>query len=183
MIALYSKPEAFSAGECDRIIAAITALPSKDAMLVGQTKDHSLRTAKLVWVDDVDRLGWVMDRLIEIVRKSNIEQFDFDLREFAESPQVASYNAADSGHFAWHSDIGDGPVASKRKLTLVLQLSLPSSYEGGDLEIMPSAQVLSASRAQGCVSIFPSFALHQVVPVQLGIRHSLTLWAHGPAFR
>ena len=90
MIALYSKPEAFSAGECERIITAITAAPSKDAMLVDQTKDQSVRSAKLVWVDDVDGLGWVMDRLIEIVRKSNIEQFDFDLREFAESPQVAS---------------------------------------------------------------------------------------------
>ncbi|MDA9207505.1 2OG-Fe(II) oxygenase [Octadecabacter sp.] len=183
MTVLYSMPEAFSPGECDRIIAAITVVPSKDAMLVGQTKDHTLRTAKLVWVDDVDGLDWVMKRLIEIVRKSNVDQFDFDLREFAESPQVASYKASDSGHFSWHSDIGEGPVARKRKLTLVLQLSLPSSYEGGDLEIMPSAQVLSASRAQGCVSIFPSFALHQVVPVHCGIRHSLTLWAHGPAFR
>ncbi|MBT3467476.1 MAG: 2OG-Fe(II) oxygenase [Rhodobacteraceae bacterium] len=183
MMALYSKSAAFSAGECERIIAAITAVPSKDAMLVGQTKNTSLRRAKLVWVDDIDGLGWVMDRLIEIVRKSNVDQFDFDLREFAESPQVASYKASDSGHFAWHSDIGDGPVARKRKLTLVLQLSLPSSYEGGDLEVMPGAQVLSASRAQGCVSIFTSFALHQVVPVQHGVRHSLTLWAHGPAFR
>jgi len=105
MTALYSKPEAFSAGECDHIIAAITAAPSKEAMLVGQTKDYSIRTAKLVWVDDVDGLGWVMNRLIEIVRKSNVDQFDFDLREFAESPQVASYRASDSGHFAWHSGV------------------------------------------------------------------------------
>ncbi|WP_039017553.1 2OG-Fe(II) oxygenase [Halocynthiibacter namhaensis] len=183
MTALYSKPDAFSAGECDRITAAITAAPSKDAMLVGQTKDQFLRTAKLVWVDDVNGLGWVMDRLIDIVRKSNADQFNFDLREFAESPQIASYKASDGGHFAWHSDIGNGPLARKRKLTLVLQLSVPSSYEGGDLEVMPSARVLSANRSQGCVSIFPSFALHQVVPVQSGVRHSLTLWAHGPAFR
>lgn len=183
MTALYSWPEAFSAVECDRIIAAITVAPSKDAMLVGQHTDSRLRIAKLVWVDDVDGLGWVMDRLIEIVRKSNIDQFDFDLREFAESPQVATYHASDRGHFAWHSDIGDGALARKRKLTLVLQLSLPSSYVGGDLEVMPSTRILSASRAQGCVSIFPSFTLHQVVPVQSGVRHSLTLWAHGPAFR
>ena len=80
---------------------------------------------------------------------------------------------------AWHSVIGDGPMARKRKLTLVLQLSQSSSYEGGDLKVMPSAQILSASRAQGCVSIFPSFARHQVVPVQVGVRHSLTLWAMG----
>ena len=89
---------------------------------MGQTKEHTLRTARLVWVDDVNGLGWVMNRLIEIVRKSNVDQFDFDLREFAKSPQVASYKASDSSHFAWHSDICDGPVVRKRKLTLVLQL-------------------------------------------------------------
>ncbi len=183
MTALYSIAEAFSPTECVRIIAAVTAAPSKEAMLVGQTRNATFRTAHLVWLDDVDGLGWVMDRLIEIVRKSNVDHFGFDLQEFAESPQVARYDASDCGHFAWHSDIGDGLLARKRKLTLVLQLSLPTSYEGGDLEVMPSAQILSANRAQGCVSIFPSYTLHQVVPVQSGLRHSLTLWAHGPAFR
>ena len=58
MTAVYSMPDAFSAGECDCIIAAISAAPSKDARLVGKTKDHSLRTAQLVWMDDVDGLGW-----------------------------------------------------------------------------------------------------------------------------
>lgn len=88
MTALYSKPEAFSTGECERIITTITAVSSKDAMLVGQAKDHSVRSAKLVWVDDVEGLGWVMGRLIEIFRRSNADQFYFDLHEFAESPQV-----------------------------------------------------------------------------------------------
>ena len=180
---LYSKPEAFSAGECGRIIAAITAVPFKNAMLVQQKRNPALRTASLVWLDEVDGLGWVMDRLIEIIRISNIDQFDFDLREFAESPQVARYDASDNAHFAWHSDVGEGILARKRKLTLVLQLSEPDSYEGGDLEVMPSAQILSANRGQGCVSVFPSFTLHQVAPVQSGVRYSLTLWAHGPVFR
>tara|TARA_R110002110_G_scaffold168133_3_gene369501 strand:+ start:788 stop:1192 length:405 start_codon:yes stop_codon:yes gene_type:complete len=134
-------------------------------------------------VDNVDGMGWVMNRLIELVRRSNSDQFGFDLRDFAESPQVATYRASSGGHFAWHSDIGDGPLARQRKLTLVLQLSKPGSYEGGDLQVMPSAQVLAASRDQGCVSIFPSFALHQVTPVTRGKRHSLTVWAHGPSFR
>lgn len=182
-MAVHSMPDAFSAAECGRIIAAQTTTVAKDALLVGQNQDHTLRKAELVWIDDVAGMGWVMERLIEVVRRSNTHTFDFDLREFAESPQVATYRATDSGHFAWHSDIGDGPAAGKRKLTLVLQLSKSSSYEGGDLEIRPSSQVVAASRAQGCVSIFPSFSLHQVTPVIRGIRHSLTVWAHGPAFR
>lgn len=183
MMALHSMPEAFSRGECDRIIAATTQIPTEEALLVGRNRNHNLRNAELVWMDNVDGMGWVMDRLIDLVRASNVKQFDFDLREFAESPQVASYKATEGGHFAWHSDIGDGPTARKRKLTLVLQLSNSASYEGGDLEVMPGAQVLAADRAQGCVSIFPSFSLHQVTPVKRGIRHSMTVWAHGPAFR
>ncbi|MEN8894547.1 MAG: 2OG-Fe(II) oxygenase [Yoonia sp.] len=79
--------------------------------------------------------------------------------------------------------IGDGLLARQRKLTLVLQLSTPQSYEGGDLQVMPSANVLTANRDQGCVRIFPSFSLHQVTPVTNGIRHSLTVWTHGPSFR
>lgn len=105
-------------------------------MLVGQNRDHNLRRAQLVWLDEIDGMAWVMERLIDVVRTSNRNWFDFDLREFAESPQVASYDATDGGHFTWHSDIGDGPMAQKRKLTLVAQLSKPGSYDGGDLEVM-----------------------------------------------
>lgn len=173
----------FSAQECDRIIVAGQTVDANEALLVGKTKDHNLRRADLVWLDDVEGMGWVMDRLIDLVRKSNADRFDFDLREFAESPQVARYDATKEGHFAWHADIGDGPIARKRKLTLVVQLSEPDTYEGGNLEVMPSAQVEAANRAQGCVMIFPSFHLHQVTPVTSGTRHSLTVWAHGPVFR
>ncbi|WP_375266880.1 2OG-Fe(II) oxygenase [Planktotalea sp.] len=183
MLALHSIPDAFSIAECKRIIAASTNVARQDAMLVGQRQSHNLRKAELVWIDDVAELNWVMDRLIDLVRGCNSATFDFDLREFAESPQIATYKASDCGHFGWHADIGAGSAASKRKLTLVLQLSDSSSYAGGDLEIMPAAQVVSASRAQGCVSIFPSFSLHQVTPLVNGTRHSLTVWAHGPAFR
>lgn len=182
-MAIHSMPDAFSIEECERIITVITRAPAEEAVLIGHRRDHNLRNAELVWMDEVDGMGWVMERLIELVRKSNKTQFGFDLQAFSESPQVASYKASESGHFAWHSDIGDGPTAGKRKLTMVLQLSESSSYEGGNLEVMPGAQVLTTSRDQGCVSIFPSFLLHQVTPVTRGIRHSMTVWAHGPAFR
>jgi len=182
-MSFHSIPKAFSVVECERIIASITSATKDEALLVGKNRDHNQRRAELVWVDNVDGMGWVMDRLIDLVRKSNRDQFDFDLRDFAESPQVATYKGTAGGHFAWHSDIGDGLLARQRKLTLVLQLSTSKSYEGGDLQVMPSANVLIANRDQGCVSIFPSFSLHQVTPVTKGIRHSLTVWAHGPSFR
>ncbi|WP_123792839.1 2OG-Fe(II) oxygenase [Pacificibacter maritimus] len=183
MTPLHAMPNAFSVVECERIIASTALAPKDEALLVGQTRDHNQRRAELVWIDQVDGMGWVMERLIDFVRISNRERFDFDLRDFAESPQVATYDAASGGHFAWHSDIGDGRLARQRKLTLVLQLSNSKSYEGGDLQVMPSANILTANREQGCVSIFPSFSLHQVTPITHGIRHSLTVWSHGPSFR
>ena len=183
MLSLHAMPDAFTTSECGLIIAAISKMPTDEALLVGHNKDHNLRKAELVWTDNVAGLEWVMERLIELVRRSNRDRFDFDLREFSESPQVAIYKSSDSGHFAWHSDIGGGPASGKRKLTLVLQLSDADTYEGGDLQIMPGAQVLTANRAQGAVSVFPSFTLHQVIPVKRGIRYSMTVWAHGPAFR
>ena len=183
MLAVHAMSDAFTIGECESIIAAVDQAPNDEALLVGQNKNLTLRNAKLVWLDDIAGMAWVMDRLIALMRKSNRDQFDFDLQEFAESSQVAIYRSSDAGHFAWHSDIGGGPASGKRKLTLVLQLSNSETYEGGDLEFMPGAQVQTASRVQGCVSVFPSFTLHQVTPVVHGIRYAMTVWAHGPRFR
>ncbi|NOD62436.1 MULTISPECIES: 2OG-Fe(II) oxygenase [unclassified Ruegeria] len=183
MLEVHSIPGAFSARECEQIVAESKTAPTNEALLVGQNKDHNLRRADVTWLDDVQGTGWVMARLIEVVRRSNADKFGFDLNEFAESPQIACYKASVGGHFAWHSDIGDGPTARKRKLTLVVQLSKPGMYDGGDLEIMPGAYPVTASRYQGCATIFPSFLLHQVTPVEHGHRRSLTVWAHGPAFR
>ena len=123
MLSLHAIPDAFSKSECERVIATISNSPTDEALLVGRNKNHSLRKAELVWTDNVVGMEWVMERLIELVRRSNRDQFEFDLREFAESPQVAIYKSSDSGHFAWHSDIGGGTVSRNRKLTLVLQLT------------------------------------------------------------
>ena len=183
MIAVHTRAAAFSAEDCDQIVAMAEAAPSRDARLVGQTQDHNLRRADLVWLDDVPGSDWVMDRIIDLVREANRETFNFDLQSFSESAQVARYDSAREGHFDWHSDIGDGPLARQRKLTMVVQLSAPQDYTGGLLEVMPSSHAQQASAARGDATIFPSFLLHRVTPVTAGLRHSLTIWAHGPAFR
>ncbi|MEZ5675894.1 MAG: 2OG-Fe(II) oxygenase [Thalassovita sp.] len=183
MLTVHSMPGAFSIEECDRIRDLVALQPANDARLVGLTRDHNIRRADLVWLDDVPEAAWVMDRIIDLVRAANRAVYDFDLREFAESPQVARYGAEREGHFGWHSDIGEGQLASKRKLTMVVQLSPSDAYRGGDLEVMPSHHVVAGDRAQGCATLFPAMLLHRVTPVTDGERHSLTIWAHGPAFR
>jgi PKHD-type hydroxylase len=183
MLAIHTAPDAFTPAECDRIVALAVAAPASDARLVGQVRDHNLRRADLVWVDELTETGWIMDRLIDVVRVANRTVYGFDLTEFAESPQIARYAAEREGHFDWHSDIGEGVLAIRRKLTLVVQLSDPGTYLGGALELRPGVQTVTARIDRGAATLFPSYLLHRVAPVTDGIRHSLTVWAHGPAFR
>ncbi|MGR3496098.1 2OG-Fe(II) oxygenase [Citreimonas sp.] len=183
MITLHTIPDAFSAGDCARIIEMVSNAEPSDARLVGRQRDHNLRRADLVWIDDIAGASWVMDRVVDAVAEANRQVYHFDIEGFDESAQVARYGAEREGHFDWHADIGDGRLASRRKLTMVVQLSDPDDYVGGVLEIMPSAQVSEACKTRGAATLFPSYLLHRVTPVSVGARHSLTIWAHGPAFR
>ncbi|OYU40825.1 MAG: oxidoreductase [Pseudorhodobacter sp. PARRP1] len=178
-----SLPNALSPQQCDDLIALIAAHHLKDAGLVRGTTSHTIRRADIAWLDDIAEAAWVLDRMITLTAQANREAFQFDLTDFGESPQVARYTAEREGHFDWHSDIGAGQWAAKRKLTIVVQLSDPAAYEGGTLELRPDSNVAEAPRARGTATIFPSFVLHRVTPVTAGTRWSLTLWSHGPAFR
>lgn len=183
MLTIYSVPEAFSPAECDRILETFRSAPASDARLVGQRENHNFRRADLVWLDDVEGTEWVTDRIVDLVRVANREVFNFDISDIAESPQVARYGAERQGHFVWHSDIGEGQVAAKRKLTMVVQLSEPEAYVGGLLELWPSAEARVAVKDRGSITFFPSYMLHRVTPVTKGERFSMTQWAHGPLFR
>ena len=176
-------PQALSVAECESLIALCQTAPMKDAGLVRQTTAHQIRRAELSWLDDLPQASWVIDRMMRLVAQANREAFGFDLTEFAESPQVARYGAEREGHFDWHSDIGAGALAAKRKLTIVVQLSEPQDYENGTLELQPDSNIRQAPRDRGTAILFPSFVLHRVTPVTNGTRWSLTLWSHGPAFR
>ena len=168
---------------CDHLVTLAGAANSTDAGLVGNTTSHALRRADLVWLDDLPDTGQVMDRLIRLVAQANRDACNVDITDFAESAQIARYGAEREGHFGWHSDIGKGTHAARRKLTIVIQLSDPAEYDGGTLDLWPDANIAAAPRRRGTAAIFPSFVLHRVTPVTRGTRWSLTLWAHGPAWR
>ncbi|MBY5974428.1 2OG-Fe(II) oxygenase [Ferrimonas balearica] len=183
MITFHTVPDAFSPAECSQLIEVARAAPAADAGLVRATTEHNLRRADLVWLDDLPDTDWVMERLIALVARANREVFDFDLTDFAESPQIARYGAEREGHFTWHSDIGEGRLAARRKLTMVTQLSEPGAYQGGTLEVWMNSNLATAPLEPGTAVLFPSFALHRVTPVTGGERFSFTVWAHGAPFR
>ncbi|GGB52087.1 hypothetical protein GCM10011316_25120 [Roseibium aquae] len=173
----------FNPEQTRAIIALSEASRQKQGGLVGGVREHNIRRADISWLDDRGDAGWVMDKIVDAVAIANRERFQFDITDFKERLQVAAYHQTDEGHYDWHSDIGDGPLARQRKLTIVAQLSDAASYDGGDLETSVGGSPRAADREEGSATLFASFVAHRVTPVTRGTRHSLTCWCHGPQFR
>lgn len=175
--------DVFTPHECRDIIQSARGRPSTQAGLVGGLRQDNTRRSGIFWLDEDGESAWVFSRLLDVFADVNRRHFTFDLEEFSERMQVAWYPAETGGFFDWHVDFGDGPIAARRKLTIVVQLSEGESYAGGDLETNCDGVVRQASRGIGSALFMPSFVLHRVAPVSEGERYSLTLWSHGPAFR
>jgi PKHD-type hydroxylase len=82
--------------------------------------------------------------------------------------------------YGWHQDYG-GTIS--RKLSMVVQLTDPSEYEGGNLQVFTSEQPKNIRKQRGLIAVFPSFIVHQVTPVTQGTRQSLVAWVSGPSFK
>jgi PKHD-type hydroxylase len=124
-------------------------------------------------------------RVEDAILAINARFFRFDLSAMA-SFQYAVYGGTEGGYFDWHKDYGrdpSDPMREPRKLTLSLQLSAPSDYEGCELQVRAGNRIDIAPRARGTLIAFPANVLHQVTPIRSGIRKALVVWAVGPEFR
>jgi PKHD-type hydroxylase len=176
-------PAVFSPAETAAIVDLGEAVGFGRGALVGGIEHATIRRSEIAWLDEAATPAWIGRRLAEAAAQANRDHFGFELTQFHEQLQIARYDAGDSGHFDWHSDIGGGALARLRKLTLVVPLSPPGSHAGGVLELNEHGHAVPAGAGQGDVSVIASFVLHRVTPVTAGRRHSLTCWVHGPRFR
>lgn len=152
----------------------------------GSTENTDLRSSEIRWVDPYHTNSkFVTDLLWYYGREANRNAFGFDV-DYLPDIQYTKYTAEKNGKYDWHGDtFWANPTAYDRKLSIVIQLSDPADYEGGDFEIDPQHPQLPADqiRAKGSVIVFPSFISHRVTPVTKGIRKSLVSWIQGPKFR
>jgi len=130
------------------------------------------------WLEQQEANAWVFERISGAVHEAN-ECLAFDLAGFGEPLHYVEYGAG--GGFEWHSDLTAGR-ASNRKLSVSLQLSAPTDYEGGELELCPHG-VMKGFRERGSVLVFPAYIPHRVLRISRGMRRALVAWIHGPAFR
>lgn len=146
----------------------------------GGKVDTNIRRSELNWLYKNEETSWVFSKLSHVVSILNADFFGFELTGFGEAIQLTNYHENKLGMYGWHQDFGKGV---SRKLSVVMQLSDPSEYEGGNLEILTSASPIVMKKQRGLITVFPSWALHQVTPVTKGTRQSLVAWVSGAPFR
>ena len=116
-----------------------------------------------------------------MIVEANDIMWKFDLSHMSEKIQYTEYYGNNEGGYEWHMDCGVD-IQNQRKVSVTVQLSDSSEYEGGDLEFNIGRE-LTAQRGIGTAVIFPSFYLHRVTPVTSGIRKSFVLWVGGEPYR
>lgn len=152
----------------------------------GDTSNTDLRSSEIRWIMPHDfKSKFIVDLLWYYGREANRNAFGFDI-DYIPDIQYTKYTAEANGKYDWHCDtFWANPTAADRKLSIVIQLTDPSEYDGGNFEFdhqyaqIPAEQM----RAKGSVVVFPSFLNHRVTPVTRGTRRSLVSWIQGPKFR
>ena len=172
----------------------------------GGNVDLTIRNSKNVWVSTNH---WSSGFVWNYVQKANRDNFCYDLTCIdGESMQYTTY---EKGQFyKWHNDAGlpalprpertasssfsdehlryrdflEENTRKIRKLSFVLQLSNPSDFRGGNLQIMDEyGKSYMAPRQRGTIILFDSRSMHRVLKVKEGVRKSLVGWVVGPRWK
>jgi|TARA_R110000744_G_scaffold8451_2_gene28059 PKHD-type hydroxylase len=179
----YFFQEGFSKEELTKIEKNVSNLDWHIAKTVGENEDT--RKSNIKWIPQNEDWFWLYEKLANMAVEANDKLWKFDLHQIPEMIQYTEYHAP-AGHYDWHADIGPG-ILSKRKVSITVQLSDPSEYEGGDLELFRGGSTdgpfLQAERNAGCVFLFPSYVMHRVTPVTRGTRKSFVLWLGGGHYK
>ena len=170
---------------CNKIIQECEQLSPMEAGVGGQsvtTVDNKIRKSEIRWAGDIQ---WIKDLIYGYASTANRNAFGFDIN-YLQDVQYTIYKGTDEGFYNWHYDtFWAGENAYDRKISVIIQLSDPSDYEGGEFLLEDQYEQPNATelKQRGTVLCFPSFFMHTVKPVTKGIRKSLVAWIEGPKFR
>ena len=173
-----------------------------DSKLMGDALNKDKRNSKNTWVPTNH---WIAGFLWHYIERANRENFLYDLRCIdGESMQYTQY---DVGQFyTWHTDsdlashykpitVGNRGIDVAqdfintnaelvRKLSFVFQLSDPSDYEGGQLQLLDEeGKSYIAPAKRGTMILFDSRTKHRVLKVTKGTRRSIVGWVVGPRWK
>jgi PKHD-type hydroxylase len=129
---------------------------------VREAKDFK-KCSKVGWTDNKS----LCTTLAEKVQQCNNEMFGFTVENLSECVEYREFDETYQNKSDWFMDVQDKHY--DRKLSVIMFLSDPSEYEGGELHMITSkgTNVVSEKRKGGLV-VFPSYLLYRVGPITKG---------------
>lgn len=176
-----SKPEMyFSNDECEWLLQ-YGQKEYPEFASVGENGGEVRRETRDVYVRNIflnERTNGLFDKMMFIADMTNQAHFDFEIAGIMHGLQLLEYTSNETKqHYDWHVDIG-GDSSYGRKISMVVQLSDPSEYDGGELQV-DEGKPVTMPKERGSVILFPSYMRHRVTPVTRGTRWSLVIWVQG----
>lgn len=158
--------------ECDEIVDSITdweiaALKIKSDFGNGKITYNNKKRKSFSSFSDVTKGSKMYSKINQIFNR-----FDYELTSDKLASNVLKYQ---EGHFIYkHTDFDlDFP---SRFCGLVIQLSDPSSYEGGDFNYYLNDEKYTMNKEIGTAVVFRPDVYHEVTTVTKGERHSFVMW-------
>ena len=168
-------PDAFSAQECDRIVALGEAGAEAASVWAEGAYgiDPGARDVRTALQQRGGAADWLFDRLDRLFAGA-AEHFGLPVGPISEPIQILRYDVG--SHFIrWHTDAGFDRQ-EQRRISVSVELSEAADYEGGALEVVPDLVGRPRTLPRGGAHFFPSRVLHRVAPVTRGRRWSLVAW-------
>lgn len=166
----------------ERYCSRLIPIPAKTYDAAGNQIDDEARRCTFSAVSYSPGLDFFFEKLTKTVQTLNAKNYNFDLSGIFEPLQFLQYDSSILGHYDSHVDSGALNIPP-RKLSFVIQMSDPSEYEGGELQLCTYSDPYSIPKKKGRLIVFPSYVLHRVTPVTSGLRKSIVGWISGPPFR
>ena len=170
---------------CDQLVEQYKQLPAGNATVGSDERvDEKIRSSKIRWIHDSAEHEAIFNLVWRYARRAN-KEFGFHI-DTCDSLQFSEYDAKTKGKYESHIDtffIND--KTTHRKISMVVQLSDPDTYEGGDFKIHNTYERVPehAMKGQGNIIFFPSIYYHEAMQVTSGVRYSLVGWFEGPKWK
>jgi predicted 2-oxoglutarate/Fe(II)-dependent dioxygenase YbiX len=167
--------------DCDEMITVCREFPTVPSTTVGEELRPGRRQADIRKLGVNSQTQWIFDSLGKVAAEATGAAYGLELSSITRAPQYLEYQPG-RGQFDWHNDYSHGVAVAPRKLTIIIQLSAATEYEGGRLQMFGlETEELPTNR--GTIIAFPSFLYHRVTPVTRGVRRALVGWVGGPRIR
>jgi PKHD-type hydroxylase len=172
-----NKAVLFSKDECDQIASTCIEELWLPSTVIGAKEFHQSKRQKLRG----DTAGFPFLNIRDITKNANTNIYDFNLIGIIDQdfPQVFAYSKND--FYKMHLELT--PMAPSRKITFIINLSDPTTYQGGDLNFLNIDTSESAINEQGACLIFPSYIPYEISPVTSGVKHIIVGHVHGALFK